>query len=179
MRLGLAAVVALLAACGAPADEPASGSTSGQFIAFNRDFNDFRAWPRVSLGRFTAGGHLEGPVQYAYVSAPRDPATGRFPRGARIVRSLEDGDPTRWGLFAMAKRGGGYNAAGASGWEFFRLVIDAAGEVQIVSRGLNATQAGDPYDIGEGTGCNTCHGLEDARPYDSILSPALRPPDEP
>lgn len=165
-----------LMGCGAPSDDLPLGDSGGEYIAFNRDFRDFRSWPNVSLGAFTAGGHLEGPSQHAYVSTPRDPVTGRYPQGTRIVRSLEAGLPTQWGLFAMAKRGGTYNSAGARGWEFFRLVIDATGTVQIVSRGLNATQAGDPYDLGEGTGCNTCHGLPDAQEYDSILSPALRPP---
>lgn len=154
----------------------AGGRTS--FVAFTRDFEGFRRWPRTSLGRFSSGGHMEGPEQYAYVNLPRRPGMRTWDVGAIIVRTLERGDPTTWQVFASVKRGGGYNARGDVGWEFFRLRLDAAGHVVIVARGLNPrTGLGDPYAAGDGVGCNTCHGSQDARVYDGVLSTALRPPD--
>lgn len=148
------------------------------FVAFTRDFEGFQRWPRTSLGRFSAGGHLEGPAQFGYVNRPRRPGSRTFDTGTIIVRTLERGDPTTWQVFASVKRSGGYNARGNVGWEFFRLRLDARGRVVIVARGLNPlTGLGDPYATGGGVGCNTCHGSADARVYDGVLSPALRPPD--
>jgi hypothetical protein len=48
----------------------------------------------------------------------------------------------------------------------------------IIARGLNPrTGLEDPYSTGEGVGCNTCHGTTDARTYDGVISPMLRPPE--
>ena len=47
------------------------------------------------------------------------------PVGALIVKTVENGAPQQWDLFAMAKRGGNYNADGATNWEFFTLLINA------------------------------------------------------
>ena len=64
------------------------------------------------------------------------------------------------------------------GWEFFRLRLDAQGRAVIIARGLNPrTGLEDPYSTGEGVGCNTCHGPTDARTYDGVISPMLRPPE--
>lgn len=160
---------------------PAScrGAGAATFVAFSRDSAGFRRWPRTPLGRFSAGGHLEGPEQYAYVNRPRAPASRVFETGTIIVRTLERGPPTTRPVFASVKRGGGYNARGDVGWEFFRLRLDAQGRVVIVARGLNPrTGLQDPYaTAGDGAGCNTCHGRADARIYDGVLSPAVRPPD--
>jgi hypothetical protein len=147
-------------------------------VAFSQDFEGFRRWPRVSLGRFSAGGHLEGPEQYAYLNRPRAPGARTFETGTIIVRTLQRGDPTAWQVFASVKRGGAYNARGNIGWEFFRLRLDARGRVVIIARGLNPrTGLEDPYATADGTGCNTCHGAADARVYDGVLSPEVRPPD--
>ena len=61
-------------------------------------------------------------------------------------------------FFAMVKRGGGYNAQGASGWEWFELqnLTDGSGGVQIVWRGLGPP-AGEVYGGDPNAGCNTCH----------------------
>ncbi len=175
-----ALLLALLAvACRSPRSTRAdAGRPRTSFVAFTQDFEGFRRWRRTSLGRFSAGGHLEGPEQYAYVNIPRRPESRTFETGTIIVRTLERGDPTTWQVFASVKRSGGYNARGNVGWEFFRLRIDARGRVVIVARGLNPrTGLDDPYGAADGIGCNTCHGSVDARVYDGVLSPVLRPPD--
>jgi len=157
---------------------PIAPPDAGTFVAFAPDFAGFRRWQRTSLGRFSAGGHLEGPEQYAYINRPRAPSERTFETGTIIVRTLERGAPTTWQVFASVKRGGRYNARGNVGWEFFRLRLDPAGRVVIVARGLNPrTGLQDPYATGgDGAGCNTCHGSADARIYDGVLSPAMRPP---
>jgi hypothetical protein len=148
------------------------------FIAFAPDFQGFRGWKRTDLGRFSAGGHLEGVHQYAYENHPRRAGSRTWDVGAIIVRTLERGTPETWQVFASVKRGGGYNARGNVGWEHFRLRLDPNGQVIVVARGLNpGTGLSDPYAAGEGVGCNTCHGSRDARVYDGVLSPALRPAD--
>jgi hypothetical protein len=94
-----------------------------------------------------------------------------------LVRTIEVGpSPRTWEVFAMAKRGGDYNQDGARGWEFFLLSLSDSGSVRIIARGQNPTSGHeDRYTLGENTTCNSCHGLEDARPYDSVLSLPLRP----
>jgi hypothetical protein len=157
---------------------PSADARPPSFIAFSQDFDGFQRWPRVSLGRFSAGGHHEGPEQYAYVNHPRPPAARTFATGTIIVRTLERGAPTAWQVFASVKRGGAYNARGNVGWEFFRLRLDERGRVVIVARGINPrTGLQDPYATADGTGCNTCHGIADARLYDGVLSLEVRPPD--
>lgn len=172
-----ALVAALLAASCQKVRARGPDAGRGSFVAFAPDFEGFRRWPRTSLGRFSAGGHQEGPEQYAYMNQPRRPGMRTWDVGSIIVRTLERGDPTNWPVFASVKRGGGYNARGNVGWEFFRLRIDPRGRVVIVARGLNPrTGLEDPYAT-SGMGCNTCHGSADARIFDGVLSPVIRPPD--
>ncbi len=67
-----------------------------------------------------------------------------------LVKAFES-DPNSMNrdIFAMAKRGGGFNPNGAHDWEFFRLRITAGGMPLIVGRGIFAT---DPFgDAGTGS----------------------------
>jgi hypothetical protein len=126
-----AALLAALLAMSCRGARPIAPPDAGTFVAFAPDFAGFRRWQRTSLGRFSAGGHLEGPEQYAYINRPRAPSERTFETGTMIVRTLNP----RTGLQ-------------------------------------------DPYATGgDGAGCNTCHGSADARIYDGVLSPAVRPPD--
>jgi hypothetical protein len=119
-------------------------------------------------------GHPPGP-RFAYVSNPPGPTA--YPVGTIIVKQIESGaTPQDWHLFAMVKRGNGYNAAGAAGWEFFVMRLDAQLRPMIVARGTAPVDPdNDPYANGEGVTCNSCHGSVDARSVDSILTPELRP----
>jgi hypothetical protein len=110
------------------------------------------------------------------VHRSRAPEGDAYPVGTLLVKVVQaEPDPTQWVLFAMAKRGGAYNADGARGWEFFVLRLNAAGVPALVSRGLAPTLVGGLYTVGDGLGCNSCHGTEDARAFDGVLTPALRP----
>lgn len=161
-------------------DDAATGD--GTFIAFERDFQGFRAWPRVALGDVSAGGHPEGPQQFVYVSRARPAGARDFAVGTILMRTFEQTVPTDWVIFALVKRGGDYNAQGDVGWEYFRLRLNAQGRVVIAARGLNPrTEAPDDYGGGPGdgdnAGCNGCHGTAQARAYDGLLSAQLRPAD--
>ena len=177
MRRAALIAALLVASCRGSRPSPVDAGEQA-FIAFTRDFQGFQRWPRTHLGRFSSGGHLEGPQQYAYINRPRREGSHLYDTGTIIIRTRERGAPTEWQIFASVKRGGSYNARGNVGWEFFRLRLDAQGRAVIIARGLNPrTGLEDPYSTGEGVGCNTCHGTTDARTYDGVISPMLRPPE--
>jgi hypothetical protein len=152
------------------------------FIALDGDFAGFRGWRRVPLGDAPLVGHPPGP-RFGYVSRDAGKGAMAYPLGTIIVKTVEPtAAPETWELFAMAKRGGGFNAEGARDWEFFRLRW-VAGAPHILSRGLNAI---DPEADGGGgyTGnlgdvfaglCNGCHGTKASAATDHVLSPALAP----
>jgi hypothetical protein len=150
------------------------------FIALDRDFIGFTNWRRSDLGSDPIAGHPSGP-RFGYLNRPVAQGTTHYPLGPIIVKTIgSDPDPTTWEIFAMAKRGGDFNAEGARDWEFFRLRWVADGP-HIVSRGRTAV---DPEDGGSGyTGsldsafgemCNNCHGAQ-AAATDHVLSPLLQP----
>ncbi len=166
MSLGLALAGA---ACGddvpTAADPPPA--TSGEFIAFERDFAGFQGWRKVDLGVSDGlSGHTPG-GRVAYVSASLPAGTRVAPRGGIIVHVTGIDTETRR-VFAMAKRGGDYNAAGARGWEWFEL-DDSSDPPRIVWRGLGPPN-GESY--AGSTECNTCHSA--AASDDYVLGPELR-----
>jgi hypothetical protein len=170
-----AAALALLfiGACG-DADPDATGT----FIALTADFRAFQSWPRTAVGTVALPEHPAGP-RFAYANRPPPAAGMGYPVGTILVHTIEtSADPQSWDVFAMAKRGGGYNANGAVGWEFFRLGMSADGVPVILGRGLNPSE-GHSYGGGGATtqmaGCNTCHGAAVGDASDHILSPLLRP----
>ena len=71
----------------------------------------------------------------------------------------------------MVKRGGGYNAQGARGWEWFELAARPDDSLAIVWRGINAPQ-GEDYGGDPQGGCNDCHAR--AGRNDFVRSPGLR-----
>lgn len=167
LRLAAALIVALGGGCTAAVqpDEPPRGEP---FVAIAADFSDFRDWPSFELPPDSlTPAHPSGARRLYFdgVPAAGDP-TAPFPVGTILVKAEESGDPTAWEIHAMVKRGGGFNAEGALGWEFFDLAIDAAGEVQVRWRG-----EGPPLGMGypgEGTGdgqCNACHALVPDRDF--------------
>jgi hypothetical protein len=160
-----AAVLCIALGVGACGAAPAEDE-SHQFLAFPADFRGFRAWPSSVLdGDAPAGGvHLTGPRTTYLNAAPPQGATA-YPRGTLVVKTLADGT-----VFAMAKRGEGYNPSGAVGWEFFELQ-ELADAVSIVWRGVGPP-VGEKYGGDPEAGCNGCHAV--ARANDSLLSPSLR-----
>ena len=176
--LGVAVAGAGTAGCLDDQLDPAQISAPvGTFIALERDFQGFRGWRRIQVGdAVIADGHAAGP-RFAYVSSLA--ADGSYPTGTMIVKTVETGDETTWTIHARAKRGGGFNAQGALGWEWFELHTFTSGQTSILWRG-EKPPADHGYEALPGLGattsseasCNSCHtGASDG---DSILAPPLR-----
>jgi hypothetical protein len=146
------------AGCGAP--EPTS------FIALERDFADYASWESTTF-ETTAFEGTEVPhdasVRRVFLSARPPAGATRWPPGTLLVKELPDV------TLAMARRGGGFNAAGL-GWEWFELARDDAGAVRIKWRGLGAP-LGSEYGK-SGNTCNVCHAS--AVELDGVLTPAFR-----
>jgi len=126
------------------------------FIALERNFQGFKDWARVDLADRPEQGttHVAGET-HEYINSPPRAGAKAFPVGTIFVKTVDN--QKKSDIFAMVKRGNGFNASGASGWEWFGLRARADGSVAIVWRGVNApdgeTYGGDPLG-----GCNGCHG---------------------
>jgi hypothetical protein len=178
--LALVVAVGAIGAAGCLDDQldPAqSSSPAATFIALERDFQGFLGWRRLPVGdAVIVDGHAAGP-RVAYISSA--PAGGSYPTGTMIVKTVETGDQTTWTIHARAKRGGGFNAHGALGWEWFELHTFTSGLTSILWRG-DKPPADHGYESLPGLGqasiteasCNSCHrGAVDG---DSILAAPLR-----
>jgi len=163
-----------LSAC--TAEGPAEPAIPAEpFIAFAADFEGFTSWPSVEVEPFTMdGGHRLGPTRvYLGGSLPREGEA--FEVGAVVVKTVEDGSAEDWEVHGMVKRGGGYNAEGARGWEWFDLEFTSAGNLAIAWRGEGdaANPGGYVTTTGERIACNDCHVFAGAR--DHVFSlPELR-----
>jgi hypothetical protein len=156
--------------CGTPA-RPDGGP--GSFIATPSTFAPFRTWTSF---------HDDGPPLDAgfpdSVLGPREqyintePPSGstEFPVGTVIVEARESGNMH---ILAGVKRGGGFNAAGAVGWEWFELTEGDAG-VDYQWRGVGPPPStGEEYGGDPNGGCNTCHEACGAS-NDYVCSPKLQ-----
>lgn len=176
--VGLAACAALSTAGCLDDDLPVEQPGGASFIALQRDFQEFRGWERFAVGETPVPpGHPSAGRRFAYLSARPPAGATSFPVGTIIVKAVEEGAPQEWVLHAMVKRGGGFNAGGASGWEWFDLEIDAAENALVIWRGY------EPPD-GQGYGgeaadntadCNSCHAAGQAFTTDYVLSTVLAP----
>ncbi len=174
---GVALAAALLGAAACGADPPPRRglppTPGGVFVALERDFQGFRAWERAVLPGTGAQSitHLAG-RRTEYVNARPPGGAAAFPVGTILVKEIETGAPAGHQLFAMVKRGGGFNARGARGWEWFELRARRDGSVGIVWRGLNAPD-GESYGGDPMGGCNGCH--ETAMDHDYVKARAFGP----
>ena len=81
-----------------------------------------------------------------------------------MVKTVENGPPDLWKIHARVKRGGGFNTAGALGWEWFDLRVTIDDSVVIMWRGAEPPK-NHGYESLPGLGvtmtmdgnCNTCH----------------------
>ena len=160
-----------------PPDAPDAGPSP--FVAFSRDFEDFRTWEQIPVeGAMRPIGAGPGPTSI-YVNARPLPGARRWPVGTILVKSIEGGDPSEWVIHAMVKRGVPYNRDGTIGWEFFELAF-APGQDRphVVWRGPGPP-SGHGYAVsGRDAGpdpvalvCNDCHAA--AWQSDGALTPAL------
>jgi hypothetical protein len=139
--------------------------TGNAFIALDRDFAGYQGWEQFSFdGGEVDAAHPAGP-RTVFINHRPDAGAPEFPVGTIIVKQLE------FHTLAMVKRGGGYNATGAPGWEWFELFTDpATSKVGVQWRGLGPP-AGEQYGR-SGQTCNACHGA--ASGNDSVLSAPLQ-----
>jgi hypothetical protein len=179
--LALLAGLAALAGCSgrpAPVTRVLPSTTKGPFIALEREFRDLRDWERFELPERPAQGvtHTRG-KRRIYLNA-RPAGGGTFPVGTILVKELMGSDvhPDHK-FFAMVKRGGGYNARGARGWEWFEL-REREGRFTIAWRGLDAPSGegygGNGQEADPMGGCNSCHGM--AADNDFVRADALELP---
>jgi hypothetical protein len=152
-------VSAFATSCGSPTNQDESTREqrikSGVFVAVASDFRGFHSWDSydVTAGAALAGIHDGSTVTEYLIEAPPH-GSKEFPIGTIIVKEATGGTIAHE-LFAMVKRGGGFND-GAPGWEWFDLSPTKDDSVAIVWRGFGPP-VGDTYGGDASAGCNTCH----------------------
>jgi hypothetical protein len=170
MKLTRAACIAVvLTAC---LDNEQDLDTAGRataFIALDRDFADYGSWQSFDLGETVIEGLPFG-RRRLYVSAMPAAGAEEFPVGTKLVKVFEDPDlpEAEWDIYAMVKRGGGFNGNGAVNWEWFELVRDSSGEVSTEWRGTEPP-AGRNYrcllTTNNSPDCNACHAASKSNDY--------------
>jgi len=154
------------------------GGPSGPvFIALTSDFADYASWEKVVLGDGVLEGHPTG-MRLGYRNMKPN-SQGIYPVGSILLKVITV-SPSEIEFFAMAKRGGGFNSAGALDWEFLTLKLGSTNAPVVFTRGDNPVDPdsavpnshgyGDPS--ATGVTCNRCHGVLGTERTDHILSPA-------
>jgi hypothetical protein len=153
-------VIVLFLGCGPlPATPDGGGDTP--FIAIAKDFTGFRSWrstPGVGpMGAPQPPEAVHGANLTSYLNQAPDSGSTEFPIGTIIVKEGTDGgtDVTGRHAFAMVKRGGGYDTAGAVNWEWFELQAVDDQTSTVVWRG-SGPPAAEGY-AGTPTACSDCH----------------------
>jgi hypothetical protein len=160
------------------------------FIALESDFQHFDSWHQVDLSHRPAIGetHAAGEAR-EFINRMPPAGSKTFPVGTILMKTVkatpdgapnepmgdrpaEPGKPAKKGddIFAMVKRGGGYNQQGSVGWEWFELRRREDGSVGILWRGINPP-SGEGYGRDAQGGCNDCH--RKATPNDYVHASAL------
>ena len=160
------AFVLLAGACLDNELEPSAGvGVKRVFIAQTRDFAPYQEWMVFKRDVTTEHGGLVGTTT-KYVNELPDTTTHEFPIGAILVKTVKAQGSDALTIHAMAKRGSGYNADGARGWEYFELQLNGKGVPIIAWRGeqppsgeqyqalLGASKTDQPATEGK---CNDCH----------------------
>lgn len=133
-----------LAACGGT-PEPDS------YVPFAAHFNGYTRWASFTVpgGPAQEQSHLAGD-RVIYISEKPARGATRFPVGTRIVKTVGNQ------IFAMARRGGNYNADGAVNWEW--LELEGTAEQPFIRwRGIGPPD-GEGYGPPGTSACNICHG---------------------
>lgn len=135
------------------------------FVPFASDFAGYTRWEKFELpgGIAQLSSHLAGDRTLYLNRRPPSGATA-FAVGTLIVKT------TTMQIFAMAKRGGNYNADGAVDWEW--LELEGTPEQPFIRwRGLGPPN-GEAYGGVGNSGCNNCHS--GAWENDFVQSPPLQ-----
>jgi hypothetical protein len=135
------------------------------FIPQTSDFAMYQDWMVFKRDVTTDHGGLVGTTT-TYVSELPDATTHTFRVGAILIKTVKTASSDALTVHAMAKRGSGFNADGALGWEFFELLLNSKGVPYILWRGeqppsgeqyqalLGASKTDRPETEGK---CNDCH----------------------
>jgi hypothetical protein len=136
------------------------------FIAQTRDFAPYTDWMSFKRESKSEHGGLLGTTTI-YVNNPPDPETQTFPVGTILFKRMDVVGFDQPTIHAMTKRGGGFNAQGALGWEYFELLLDSKSRPIVLWRGeeppsdeqyqalLGASDIERP--VGTDGTCNSCH----------------------
>jgi len=134
------------------------------------DFTDVLSWRRWELPNIgqSAEGHQRGGPSWLYLNRGAPAYDEPMKPGTVLVKVVELGDgPEDWELHAMVKRGGEFNERGATGWEYFDLVVQD--DVPVITwrgEGNAANPGGYGRALGGAAiGCNDCHALVGAGDY--------------
>ena len=150
------------------------------FIALERDFQGFERWTKVNLeGRPAVGATHSAGDAHEYINQLPPAGSHTFPVGTILVKTMKSERPAAGAgalargtdVFAMVKRGAGYNGKGTPGWEWFELRRRANETFGIVWRGINPPD-GEGYGREVSGGCNGCH--QKAAKNDYVHALALR-----
>jgi hypothetical protein len=167
----LLVVGAACASCnGASSASPDGGAAA--CIPSDYTFNGYHAWAHAAATpppgmEGQDGIHAAGPLEVYYNPVPAHGSTA-FPPCMVIVKEPLDTTNTS-NSFAMVKVGGGYNAGGATNWEWFSILPGPGDTATInwqgpmpINQPYSGTAAGD---------CNGCH--EGASDNDFVWDMAL------
>ncbi len=147
------------------------------FVAFASNFSGFRTWPStpgVAPGAPQPPGSLDGGLHsgplVTYINQKPPHGSTSFPIGTIIVKEPTTPPLTERQIFAMVKRGGGFDLTGVTNWEWFELQNVDQNDVNVIWRGIGPP-SGEVYaatpDI-----CNACHEL--ARDNDFVWTEGLQ-----
>jgi cytochrome P460 len=160
-----------IAACAPAESTPDADPVGDTFLAVDSSFNGFRTWEAFAMPPGENGTIHTAGVRTTYLNhAPKTGST-EFPVGTIIVKESEDGPIADRQVFARVKRGGGYNAGGAAGWEWFELKNEDPQRSTRIWRGVGPP-VGEKYGGDPNGGCNGCHGA--AKDNDYVLSGPLQ-----
>jgi hypothetical protein len=169
--LGCALAISVGVGCGGE-DNGGEAVEPGTFLAFETSFRGFRQWeafPADSGDPIANSPHIAG-RRTVYLNQRPPSGSTSFPIGTIIVKEIISDDPAQNDIVARVKRGGTYNARGATGWEWFELRSTPEGSAGILWRGVGPP-TGESYLGNVAGGCHACHiGGDD----NSILLSAIR-----
>ena len=139
------------------------------FIAQTEDFASYEDW--TSFNEDDKHGDGSGTTTVYLNKMPPAGATS-FAVGTIVVKTMQATDGSMFTIHAMAKRGNGFNSAGARGWEFFELARNREGVPFYLWRGVNPP-TGEQYrailsknNVQASTPelkCNDCHASSSFR----------------
>jgi hypothetical protein len=156
-------------ACTSGASAGADGGAA-VFVAQASDFSGFHSWPSTpgvgppgapNPSEATDGGIHFGPMT-TYINQKPPHGSTSFPVGTIIVKEQNDPAFTDRQIFAMVKRGGGFNLAGAANWEFYELKNVDANDVEVLWSVVPLSS--DPYASNPNV-CNDCHVMAKANDF--------------